>query len=131
MRRWIRDLSARVKVSFYQAQSNTDDSDDKPFWMGTTEGFPKDLLRKCNHDRVTFSESNIPVYTPQAEEADDDGNALEVHGEQDGNSMETASKQPNAGDLGPRIAGKKGPRVLISRTPSPSKSSRKSFGPTD
>jgi hypothetical protein len=54
MRRWIRDLSAKAKASFYQAESNGDDNADKLFRKGTTEGFPENLLRRYGYDRATF-----------------------------------------------------------------------------
>ena len=62
MRRWIRDLSAKAKPSFYQAESHTDDNADKLFRKGTTEGFPDNILRRYGYDRATFSEADLPGY---------------------------------------------------------------------
>ena len=128
MRRSIRDLLAKAKPSFYQAESNQDDNADRIFRKGTTKGFPDDLLRKYGYDRATFSEADLPGYTAQAEEAEDDENALEAPRQQSGNSMGPQPKQPSTGNLGPRAASKKRPRESVSPSPSPSRSSQKSFG---
>ena len=89
-------LPPQTESSFYPSQLKGDDFADTLFRKRSTDGFPAEVLEKYGYNKVTFSEANLPGYTPQTEESEHDENALGGYGEHDNKTSAARNSSPSS-----------------------------------
>lgn len=89
-------LPPQTESSFYPSQLKGDDFADTLFRKGSTDGFPAEVLEKYGYNKATFSEANLPGYTPQTEESEHDENALGGYGEHGSKTSAARNSSPSS-----------------------------------
>lgn len=130
MRKYFRNLLAKTESPFYPPKSERDDSADKLFRRGTTSDFPTDVLARYEYDRATSSEADLPGYIGDADNVDDEEDAVERYGtSRDNNNALPRPSQPSTASPRYHVLLNEQPTGAV-HVPSPSRSSPRSFRTT-